>query len=350
MVVPSNINVESTSTKDVYCTICIANYNGEDFIGECISSIIEQEFHLPLEIIIHDDSSSDNSIAYIESNFPQIKLLKSNSNIGFCISNNRMVKAAAGSNILLLNNDARLHKNALSTLFHMQREFGEGIYGLPQYDMETGELIDRGSYLDPFFNPIPNKDQERKDVGMVIGACLFTSKKLWMEIGGFPAWFGSLAEDMYLCSIARLIGYPVKVADTSGFDHWVGKSLGGGKVTSEKKLSTNIERRAKSERNKTYVMFITTPYEFYLPLTCLHLFSLISEGFLLSIIKWDRKLFQKIYFNTILSLHEKRTEIKYLRRKVHQKRVISIREYISVFIPIPHKLRMLIKYGIPRIS
>ena len=42
---------------------------------------------------------------------------------------------------------------------------------------------------------------------MVIGACLWIQKGLWEELGGFPEWFGSIAEDMYLCCRARLAGY-----------------------------------------------------------------------------------------------------------------------------------------------
>ena len=73
---------------------------------------------------------------------------------------------------------------------------------------------------------------------MVIGACLWLPKNLWDNLGGFPEWFGSLAEDMYLCCLARLKGVPVKVISTSKFSHWVGRSIGGGKVLNNKRLST----------------------------------------------------------------------------------------------------------------
>ena len=46
-------------------------------------------------------------------------------------------------------------------------QYGEGIYGLPQYDAATGELIDIGSVFDPFLNPIPNRisDRDRRGNG-----------------------------------------------------------------------------------------------------------------------------------------------------------------------------------------
>ena len=60
------------------------------------------------------------------------------------------------------------------------------ILTLPQFDATSGELIDRGCLLDPFFNPVPNLDPKRSDVAMVIGACLWIPKDLWDEMEGFP--------------------------------------------------------------------------------------------------------------------------------------------------------------------
>jgi hypothetical protein len=50
------------------------------------------------------------------------------------------------------------------------------ILSLPQYDFETGKLVDRGCLLDPFFNPVPNLDPAREDVAMAIGRSRKKSK------------------------------------------------------------------------------------------------------------------------------------------------------------------------------
>ena len=176
-----------TSAGEPVCSICIANYNGAAVIGPCLESIYDQDFHLPLEIIIHDDASTDSSVDFIRHRFPDVTLIVSESNVGYCVSNNRMVSRARGRYILLLNNDAALHRDAIRTLYnHAERQPGPAILGLPQYDMQTGELIDRGSLFDPFLNPVPNLDPGRTDVGMVMGACLWIPKALWEELGGFP--------------------------------------------------------------------------------------------------------------------------------------------------------------------
>lgn len=334
------------------CSICIANYNGEKYISACIDSILSQSFECPVEIIIHDDASTDNSVSLIQSKYPQVKLITSQKNLGFCQSNNRMVENARGTFILLLNNDAMLHEDALETMYSASQQYGDAILGLPQYDANTHELIDRGSIFDPFLNPIPNKDIARQDVGMVIGACLWLPKDLWNKLGGFPEWFGSLAEDMYICCLARLWEYPVKALSKSGFDHWVGRSLGGGKVTKNKKLSTTSTRRALSERNKTFVMLICYPTPALFCLFPLHICLLCLEGIILSLLKQDKNLWTNIYWNCIVEINNHKTIIKETRQFASNRKMTDKHSFyfFKSFVFTPHKLRLLIKHGLPTIK
>jgi len=338
------------SAGEPVCSICIANYDGAKVIGPCLESIYNQDFHLPLEIIIHDDASKDASIDLIRNRFPDVTLIVSESNVGYCVSNNRMVSRARGQYILLLNNDAVLHRDAVRTLYnHAERQPGPAILGLPQYDMQTGELIDRGSLFDPFLNPVPNRDPGRTDVGMVMGACLWIPKSLWEELGGFPAWFGSLAEDMYLCSLARLRGIPVTVLRESGYDHWVGRSFRGGKVV-QSALRTSYQRRALSERNKTFTMLICYPLSAAILLIPLHLLLLASEGLILSLLKGSARVFRDIYWFSLKSAWKEKSRLRGLRRSVQSARCIPCRRFFSVHKPLPHKLDMLLRYGLPGIE
>ena len=168
-------------------SVCIANYNGIDLIDACIDSVRAQDFGLPVEIIVHDDASTDGSVEHIRARHPDVHLIESSENVGFCIANNRMAAAARGEYLLLLNNDATLLPDALSVFMgEAKRLASPAILTLPQYDAETGELLDIGSRLDPFLNPVPNLDPKRNDVGTVAGACLWIDKALWEELGGFP--------------------------------------------------------------------------------------------------------------------------------------------------------------------
>ena len=330
-------------------SVCIANYNGMTVIDNCLRSVLAQEGHITVEIMVHDDASCDGSAAYIRNRYPDVKLIESPENVGFCVANNRMAAAARGKYLLLLNNDAALYPDALQTLFsEAERLDRPAILGLPQYDAASGELVDIGSLFDPFLNPIPNLNQSRGEVGMVIGACLWVPKELWEELWGFPEWFGSIAEDMYLCCRARLAGYAVRALPVSGYRHWQGKSFGGNRVV-ENHLSTTFRRRALSERNKSYVMALTYPAPIFYCLFPLHLALLLAEGTVLALIKQDYSLFRRIYLATIKNLWYEKKRLHQLRQELQERRCVGRWHFFAVFLWIPHKLHLLLKHGIPQI-
>lgn len=332
-------------------SVCIANYNGMQVIDDCVRSVLAQEGGIAVEILVHDDASSDGSAAHLRACYPDVRLLESGSNVGFCVANNRMVAEARGQYLLLLNNDAALHPDALANLLAEAHRVGRpAILGLPQYDAATGELIDIGSLFDPFLNPVPNLDPELNDVGMIIGACLWLPRTLWDELGGFPEWFHTLAEDMWLCARARLAGYPVRAIGTSGFRHRVGHSLGGGKVTADKRLVTSRRRRALSERNKSFVMAVTYPSPLFQVLFPLHLLLLVVEGAILALAKRDPELLRGIYLACLRSLWQERTRLGRLRQEIQAGRVVGLRRFWSAFQVAPYKLQMLLRHGMPHLK
>ncbi|MBM7130059.1 glycosyltransferase family 2 protein [Dyella mobilis] len=331
------------------CSVCIANYNGLSLLNECLKSVMNQSGELDLEIIVHDDASTDESVSYLRKNFPNISILASTENVGFCVSNNRMVEFARGKYILLLNNDAALESNAIETLLTAsQAQPSEGILTLPQYDWKTDVLVDRGCFLDPFHNPVPNLDIGRVDVAMVIGACMFMPRKLWHDLGGFPTWLESIAEDMYLCCAARLQGIPVQVTRDSRYRHLQGKSFGGNRADSGR-LSTTFRRRRLSERNKTAVLLVCTPTALVWPLFGLHMACLILEGAALTLIQRNTRIWKDIYAPVFSFLRSNGRSILVRRKGMQQKRNASLRSYANTFVPLPQKLRLFFKHGLPTI-
>ena len=331
-------------------SVCIANYNGMEVIDDCLRSVLEQEGHIAVEILVHDDASTDGSATYIRDRYPDVKLIVSESNAGFCVSNNRMAAAAQGKYLLLLNNDAALYPDALKTLLtEAERLDQPAILSLPQFDAASGNLVDIGCLLDPFLNPVPNRNPDRNEVGMVIGACLWIPKALWQELGGFPEWFGSIGEDLYLCCRARLTGYPVRALGISGYRHQVGASFGGGKVRGDR-LTTTFRRRALSERNKTFVMVICYPGPLLAWLLPLHLALIHLEGLLLTLIKGDSTVWHKIYASLLPALWSQRHKLLTLRRGAQSQRKASLRTWLAPFCWIPWKFKMLIRHGWPNLT
>lgn len=332
------------------CSVCISNYNGMASLASCLDSVLQQDTNLSFEIIVHDDASNDESVAFIRQSYPQIVLIESHNNVGFCVANNRMVAQARGEFVLLLNNDAALWPDALARLHSAARALGDpALFGLPQYDWDTGELLDRGSQLDPFLNPVPNRDPDRDEVGLVMGACLWIPRTLWNELGGFPEWFASIGEDLYLCCRARLAGYSVRVLGQSGYRHQVGSSFGGGKVAAGR-LNTTFRRRALSERNKTFVMTLTFPSPVFQIVFPLHLLLLVLEGTLLSLLKLDWRLLRDIYLPVFIAVGREHRRLRRGRAEIQRQRCLSITEFWAVFQWVPFKFTALFRHGLPKIS
>lgn len=332
------------------CSVCIANYNGVALLADCLESVLAQLGGFSIEIIVHDDASTDGSVSWLRANYPQIELLASEQNTGFCVSNNRMVERARGKYVLLLNNDAALLPDALLSLLETaSAQDAPGILTLPQYDWTSGKLVDRGCGLDLFYNPVPNIDPTRHEVAMVIGACMFLPRELWIDLGGFPAWFGSIGEDLYLCCLARLRGFKVQAVAASGYRHRQGTSFGGNRAIAGE-WSTTFRRRRLSERNKSYALVIFTPTLLLWPLLACHLASLLLEGVVLTLIHRDRRILLEIYVNTLTSLLDARKMLCARRTAVWKPAHVGSGAYLRAFSLVPRKLVMLARLGIPRIT
>lgn len=333
----------------VLVSVCIANYDGIDVIDACLQSVLAQEGIFNLEVIVHDDRSNDDSLNHVRDAYPTVTLISSELNVGYCISNNRMAAAAKGEYLLLLNNDATLFPDAIDTLLKEAIRLGQpAILTLPQYDAGTGELLDMGSRLDPFLNCIPNETSASADVGMVAGACLWIDRVLWEKLGGFPFWFGSLAEDLFLCCYARRCGYPVRALSVSGYRHRVGFSFGGGKTTNGR-LATSFTRRALSERNKTFVILMCYPSPIMQVVLPFHVLMLLVEGLLLSLLKRNFSFLEKIYWPVVPALWQERRSLCKTRSAVSKDAACTTSNFFAVFSWFPRKLTMLIRHGLPTV-
>ena len=216
----------------------------------------------------------------IREQFPEVHVLASKKNAGFCISNNRMVEYAHGKYILLLNNDAILRPGSLRA-FLLDTEASAtipGIIGLPQYSLADGTLVDRGYEFDLFMNPIPAFVPAGKKLHLLPAHASGYHAKYGMRLEASRTGSNRLPK-MSTCAMPPdLLGYPVVVLAAPGFDHWIGRNLGGGKVM-EKKLVSTTRRRALSERNKTWVMMICYPLPVLLLILPLHFALLATRGY-----------------------------------------------------------------------
>ena len=108
-------------------SICVPSYNGEKWIREAIDSALAQTYK-PLEIVIVDDASTDNTLEIIQSyRDPRIRIEVNKKNLGPTNNKNRCIKLAKGSLIKFLSQDDALYPSCvekMAKLFKFYQQIG----------------------------------------------------------------------------------------------------------------------------------------------------------------------------------------------------------------------------------
>src|SRR5690554_4518907 len=123
--------------------IIIVTYNGMPWIKKCLDSCRQYP------VIIVDNASTDETISYIENNFPEIQLFPQPKNLGFGQANNLGIKYALAQGaeyVFLLNQDAYLHTECIETLIAVHKQNPE--YGI----LSPIHLNGKGDRLDQNFS------------------------------------------------------------------------------------------------------------------------------------------------------------------------------------------------------
>ena len=96
-------------------SVVVLNWNGSQVLDQCLKSLSDQTYR-PLEIIVVDNASTDDSVDLIKKGFPGLKLIVNKRNLGFGGGNNVGIQASQGSYIMMLNNDTRLDPRCIEEL------------------------------------------------------------------------------------------------------------------------------------------------------------------------------------------------------------------------------------------
>jgi GT2 family glycosyltransferase len=97
-------------------SVITVTWNSASLIAEQIKSVWAGCKNISFEEIVVDNASTDNTVAIIEKDFPQVKLIKNNKNTGFAFPNNQAAKLAQGEFLLFLNPDMRVTEGSLDTM------------------------------------------------------------------------------------------------------------------------------------------------------------------------------------------------------------------------------------------
>ncbi|UCH62358.1 MAG: glycosyltransferase family 2 protein [Fidelibacterota bacterium] len=111
-------------------SVIIVNYNSDHHLTACIQSLIKNAGEVPIEVIIIDNASTDDSIRLVSKVFPDLKILTNSRNMGFAAACNQCLREARGGNILLLNPDTIIQSGAVKdTMEFLTRTPEAGIAG-----------------------------------------------------------------------------------------------------------------------------------------------------------------------------------------------------------------------------
>jgi len=226
-------------------SIIIVSFNDKPHLEECLSSIEENTQNMNLEILIVDNNSSDGSQEFIKQNYPQIKLITNEENVGFAKANNRGFREGKGEFFLFLNTDTVIYPNALSLLLEELKinprvgAIGPALLrGENAYQISFGKRVSFASqifqkfFLNLFYKLMLKGIQKRKKVGWLSAACFMTRKEILEDVGLFDENFFLYFEDIDLCYRIRKKGWSLLFLPQARVFHKGGTSTGKDKVSS----------------------------------------------------------------------------------------------------------------------
>lgn len=174
-------------------SIIIPNWNGEDKLKRNLPEVLKVDG--ADEVIVVDDASKDASIAVIEAQFPQVKLVKNSRNLGFSPAVNIGVKEAKGDLIFLLNNDAVPRKDCLKAIlghFQDSKVFSVGCNTGGSWSWAKFEKGFFWHYQSP---SVQSLTLEAHQTLWASGGSGVFRKSMWEDLGGFDEIYTPFYEE-----------------------------------------------------------------------------------------------------------------------------------------------------------
>ncbi len=209
-------------------TISIINTNNRDLLRNCLRSIFENTRRISLEVYVVDNACTDGSAEMVQAEFPQVKLIRNETRLGFCANHNQVLRIARGRYCLILNEDTVIQPGAFDCLVEfMDRHSDAGATG-PMLLNANGSF--QSSYFDfptlmsefllqsrlglliygPYYpGRLPEKSQQIAEADWVSGACLMVRRETVEQVGLLDERFYVYAEEADWCYRIRSAGWKV---------------------------------------------------------------------------------------------------------------------------------------------
>ncbi|NQU27554.1 MAG: glycosyltransferase family 2 protein [Candidatus Marinimicrobia bacterium] len=227
--------------KQPLISIIVLNYNGKQFLKECFDSLLAATYQ-QVELLMVDNASTDDSVEYIQRNYPQVKVVNSGGNIGYSAGNNAGIAEAAGKYVLLLNNDIEVTPGWLEPIIE---EF-ESDPRIAAVQPKIRHMLERDSFeyagaaggmIDIFGFPFmrgrvfytTEKDLGQYDTNIDLfwtsGAAMAIRKDVLEKSGLLDNDFVHHMEEIDLCWRILLQGYRLRIRTDSVIYHYAGGTI-----------------------------------------------------------------------------------------------------------------------------
>ena len=245
--------------------VVILNWNGRQHLEQFLPSVVA---HTPqrVRIIVADNGSTDDSVAFLEQHYPVIEIIRLEQNYGFAEGYNRALEQVDAEFFILLNSDVEVtagwveplvatltNNRSVAAVAPKLRSYGNRDHF--EYAGAAGGYIDvlgypfcRGRILSTLEQDNGQYDTAQ-EVFWASGAAFCCRADVFRMLGGFDADFFAHMEEIDLCWRMQLQGYKIMVEPHSTVYH-----LGGGTMPNEspRKLYLNY-------RNNLSMLFKCAP-------------------------------------------------------------------------------------------
>ena len=218
-------------------SIIIPNYNGGDLLYNCIDSIYKNISIKDFEIIVVDNGSTDNSINRVKSNFQNVEIISSNSNLGYSGGCNLGATHASGKYLLFLNNDTEHSNEWIEKLVYFLDSNSKIAAVQPKIlNIHNKKLFDyaggAGGFIDKFCFPFVqgrifhtleedhNQYNNPSRIFWASGAAFMIRSNIFKTLEGFDKVYFSYMEEIDLCWRAQAMGYKIYSVPDSFVYHY----------------------------------------------------------------------------------------------------------------------------------
>lgn len=241
------MTTERLNSKEIDLSIVIVNYNVKDFLFDCLKSIENSKTNFNFETIVVDNNSNDFSVEYLKPQFPNVRFIQLESNLGFAKANNIGLENSSGKYVLFLNPDTIVNNDT----FQIMKDYMDAnpevyISGCKLLNPDgTFQLPCRRGFPTPWaafsklfglqamfpksklfakYNQTFRSTEETYYIDSVMGAFMFCRTDIIKQLKGFDEDFFMYGEDLDLCYRATKLGGKVAYVHSTSTIHFKGES------------------------------------------------------------------------------------------------------------------------------